>query len=94
MQNSIDLSQISLVHVINRYIEVYPAPYHGLIIDVSKEPDSLGVWSIYNYKENTHEFSDRQREEMWLWLKGLVDFLNANTSGAVQIVERDKVPQK
>lgn len=67
---------MSPVHVINRYIRTFPAPYRGLILDCTTTPDQFGIYTIYTYKDNTHSFSDPQREELWIWLKGMIEFLN------------------
>jgi hypothetical protein len=71
----------------------YPPPYGGLILDCEAKPDQFGVFTIYTYKDNTHSFSDRQREELWIWLKGLLEWLNSvTTKYAFQTEELDKTP--
>lgn len=73
----IDFNEVSPSLAVRKYIEHYPAPYRGLILDVDKQPDPVGIINIYTYKDNTHSFSDAQREELWLWLKGMLDWLNS-----------------
>ena len=80
-------------HAISRYMQSYPAPYRGLIMDCEAKPDQFGIFTIFTYKENTHSFSDRQREELWLWLQGLLAWLNSVSSRhAFQTEELEKSP--
>lgn len=89
----IDFDEIPPSFAMNKYIQHYPPPYHGLIIDVTRRPDQFGIFSIFTFKDNTHSFSDRQREELWLWLKGMLDWLNsASPRHAFQIEELERKP--
>jgi hypothetical protein len=89
----VDYRQMPLKFVVQKYIDWYPPPYHGLILDI-KGPDELGLWTIYTYKDNTESFSDPKRESLWIWLKGMIEYLNwAAAYGAVQTEELERKPR-
>lgn len=89
----VDYRVLPLKSVVQKYIDYYPPPHHGLILDI-KGPDELGLWTIYTYKDNTESFSDPHRESLWIWLKGMIDYLNfAAAYGAVQTEELERKPK-
>lgn len=73
----IDFDEVPASLAMNKYIQFYPPPYHGLILDVTRHPDQFGVFQIFTYKDNTHSFSDPQRESLWQWLQGMLAWLNS-----------------
>ncbi len=89
----IDFDEIPASLAINKYIQHFPPPYHGLIIDVDRRPDQFGILTLYTYKDNTESFSDPQRESLWQWLKGLLAWLNsASPRHAFQTEELEARP--
>ena len=86
--SKIDMSQLRLSSVVKSYAQHFPPPHPGMILDVSRDPNEFGIWTIYTYKDNTESFSEPQRESLWIWLKGMLDFLNKYVDrGAVQTEE-------
>lgn len=90
---TVDFRQVPLSLAVKKYKDHYPPPYPGLILDVPRQPGDLDLWTIYTYADNTHSFSDARRESLWLWLKGLLDWLNhISAFGAVQTEELETTP--
>lgn len=88
----ISLNDIPLIDVVNRYIQAFPAPVSGLMIDVDRTPDDLGIYNIWTYKEQTNDLPQRKMEDLALWLTDMKDFINSSIiTGAVQLSERDYV---
>ena len=90
---TIDFDEVPPSFAMSKYVQHYPPPYHGLILDVDRRPDQFGIFTIYTYKDNTESFSDPQRESLWLWLKGMLAWLNsASPRHAFQTEELEKKP--
>lgn len=86
----ISLSEIPLIEIVRRYIAMYPAPVPGIVIDVDRHPDQLGVYTIWTYKDQTRDLPQRKTEDLALWLTDMKNFINsAIDKGAVQLDEKE-----
>lgn len=89
-QQTISLSDIPLIEVVRRYLAAFPSPVPGIIIDVDRWPDSMGVYTIWTYKDQTRNLPTGKQQDLGLWLTNMKNFINsAIDDGAVELNEKE-----
>jgi hypothetical protein len=91
-QPKVSLSDISLYEIVRRYIEAFPSPVPGIVLDVDRYPDSLGIYTIWTYKDQTRDLPTRKQQDLALWLADMKNFINSAIieNVAVQLDEKER----
>lgn len=74
--SKVSLNDMPLIEMVRRYMEAFPSPVPGIILDVDRYPDSLNIYTIWTYAEQLADLSDRKQQDLSLWLGDMKDFLN------------------
>ena len=84
-QSQVSLSDIPLIEIVRRYMEAFPSPVPGIILDVDRYPDSVGIYTIWTYAEQLADLSDRKQQDLSVWLGDMKNFLNQAISDNVAV---------
>lgn len=74
---------------VKKYIETHPAPARGLVLDIVKYPDRVGVRM---YRDNFNNIPDSKQQDMVVWLESVLAAVNASLPLPVVIEMEANVP--